>query len=102
MQLHAQTKLRAIQFNSLRQFHSISFDPKIEARNSKASGTLKKSVIQMFTMDLTEQLARPNLMAKGAVSKELDDKYEAIQDLKESLKDANEMIDENARQGKHF
>jgi chromosome segregation ATPase len=74
-----------------------------EKLEAQKLGLLKKRrVIQMFTMDLTAGVARENLAAKAAVLKELHDKYVAAQDLEETLKDANETIDEHTRQRKHL
>jgi chromosome segregation ATPase len=62
----------------------------------------KRRVIQLFTADLTEGVTREDPSAKAGLLKELHDKYVAVQDLEESLKDANETIDEHTRHRKHL
>jgi chromosome segregation ATPase len=62
----------------------------------------KRRIIQMFTVDLTEGVKREDITSKANTIKELHDKYVAAQDLEETLKDANETIDEHTRQRKHL
>jgi WD40 repeat protein len=73
---------------------------KLEAQ--KATLLKKRRVIQMFNVDLTEGVAREDPGAKAAVLKELHDKYVAAPDLEDTLKDANETIDEHTRQRKYL
>jgi hypothetical protein len=56
----------------------------------------KRRVIQMFTVDLTDGVAREATL-RAAVLKELHDKYVAALGLENSLKNANETIDEHTQ-----
>ena len=58
--------------------------------------------IQIFTIDLNEGVQRKNIQDRMSVLKELHDKYVAIHDLEENIKDANDTINENTRQRKHL
>jgi predicted RNase H-like nuclease (RuvC/YqgF family) len=51
---------------------------------------------------LTEGVAREDITSRGNMLKELHDKYVAAHDLEETMKDANETIDEHTRQRKHL
>ena len=73
---------------------------KLEVR--KATLQKKRRIIQMFTMDLQEAVSRPDPTSRASSVKELHDKYVATQNLEETLKDANETIDERTRQRKHL
>lgn len=73
---------------------------KLEAQ--RAALVKKRRVIHMFTTDLDEAVALEDVGARAAVLKELYDKFVATQDLEESLKDANETIDDHTRHRKHL
>ena len=73
---------------------------KLEVR--RATLQKKRRIIQMFTMDLQEAVARTDPSSQANSVKELHDKYVAAQNLEETLKDANEATDERTRQRKHL
>ena len=75
---------------------------KRKLESQKTSLMKKRRIIQMFTIDLTEGVAREDVAAKADKLKELHDKYVAAHNLEETLKDANETIDEHTRQRKHL
>ncbi|OHT03465.1 hypothetical protein TRFO_06721 [Tritrichomonas foetus] len=62
----------------------------------------KRRIIQMFTADLNDGVSREDVTMKANTLKELHDKYVAVHNLEETLKDANETIDEHTRQRKHL
>lgn len=62
----------------------------------------KRRVIQIFTADLREGVSRSTIDERTSVLKELHDKYVAVHDLEENIKDANDTINENTRQRKHL
>ena len=74
---------------------------KLEAQ--KTSLQKKLRLIQMFTFDLRSGFgAGTDPAAKAAVLKQIHDKYVASQDVEDTLKDANETIDEQTRQRLHL
>ncbi|KAK8883114.1 hypothetical protein M9Y10_045762 [Tritrichomonas musculus] len=73
---------------------------KLELQN--AALLKKKRVIQMFTVDLTEGVQKEDAGNKMKILKALHDKYVASHNLEETLKDANEAIDDNTRHRKHL
>lgn len=69
----------------------------------KASLQKKLRLIHMFTVDLREGFspgADPS--TKAAVLKQIHDKYVASRNIEDTLKDANETIDEHTRQRRHL
>ena len=62
----------------------------------------KKRIIQMYTADLIDGISQKDLTQKANKLKELHDKYVAVHNLEETLKDANETIDEHTRQRMHL
>lgn len=75
---------------------------KRKLEGQKTSLMKKRRIIQMFTIDLTEGVSREDISMKADKLKELHDKYVATHNLEETLKDANETIDEHTRQRKHL
>ena len=68
----------------------------------KAALNKKRRIIQIYTVDLQESVARPTPELQAGSIKMLHDKYVAAHNLEESLKDANDTINEHTRQRKHL
>jgi len=62
----------------------------------------KRRVIQIFNEDLKEGVSRSSFEEQLSVLKELHDKYVAVHNLEENIKDANDTINEHTRQRKHL
>jgi chromosome segregation ATPase len=75
---------------------------KRKLEDQKAVLIKKRRIIHMFTVDLTEGVAREDITSRANTLKELHDRYVAAHDLEATMKDANETIDEHTRQRKHL
>ena len=62
----------------------------------------KRRVIQMFMLDLKEGALKNDVTHKANILKQMHDKYVANHNVEETLKDANETINEQTRQRKHL